>query len=69
MQKTFEQEVLFELHFWLEILKDHSAFIHDSLAPSETAYIEEANAFKELFAGLLVTSKEVMVEQSLLAVN
>ncbi|WP_245698254.1 DUF2935 domain-containing protein [Sporosarcina ureilytica] len=69
MQKTFEQEVLFELHFWLEILKDHSSFIHDSLAPSETAYIEEANAFKERFTSLLATSKEEMDEQSILALT
>jgi hypothetical protein len=53
-----------ELHFWLQILVDHSRFIHDLLAPSETKYIEVANSFKEHFDQLLATSKALGDDES-----
>jgi hypothetical protein len=66
LTKTFVDESLAELQFWLQILGDHSRFIHDSLAPSEKKYIEEANSFKARFDKLLLRSKQVLNEQSLL---
>lgn len=66
MSKTFQAESLAELNFWLQILGDHSRFIHDSLAPSEKKYIEVANSFKEQFDQLLATSKALGDESSLL---
>jgi len=66
LSKTFQDEALEELHFWLQILGDHSRFIHDSLAPSEKEYIETANSFKIRFDKLLAKSKQPLDQQSLL---
>jgi hypothetical protein len=66
LSKNFQTESLAELHFWLQILGDHSRFIHDSLAPSETKYIEVANSFKVHFDQLLASSKALGDESSLL---
>lgn len=66
MSKSFHDEALEELHFWLQILGDHSRFIHDSLAPSEKEYIEAADAFKKRFDKLLFNSKQPLNQQSLL---
>ncbi len=63
--RTLYDESLVELHFWLQILGDHSRFIHDSLAPSEKKYIEMANMFKNRFDKLLQQSKQPSDEQSL----
>ena len=35
LPRTIEEEAVFELHFWLQILGDHARFIHDSLSPTE----------------------------------
>ena len=66
MAKTFFDESLEELHFWLQILGDHSRFIHDSLAPSEKEKIEIANSFKNRFDKLLLNSNQVLDQQALL---
>jgi len=66
LTKTFLDESLAELHFWLQILGDHSRFIHDSLAPSEKDYIKTAESFKNRFDKLLHDSKQLVDEQSLL---
>lgn len=66
MPKTFQEEALFELHFWLQILGDHGRFIHDSLAPSETEKIKTAHYFITQFDQLLATSKESLNEEELL---
>jgi hypothetical protein len=65
LNKTFQEEALFELHFWLQILGDHSRFIHDSLAPSEVENIKIANAFIKEFDQLLLTSRQQLDEQLL----
>ncbi len=65
MDKTFEEEALYELHFWLQILENHSQFIHDSLAPNERENIETANSFKEWFAQCICTFKRASNEQQL----
>lgn len=67
MERTFYDESLAELHFWLQILGDHSRFIHDSLAPSEEKYIKMANDFKNRFDTLLHESRQSLDEQSLLS--
>ena len=66
MPKTFQEEALFELHFWLQILGDHGRFIHDSLAPSETEKIKTARYFITQFDQLLATSKGTPNEGALL---
>lgn len=67
MKKNIVDESLEELHFWLQILGDHSRFIHDSLAPSEEKYVEVANSFKKSFDSLLLNSKKTLDEQSLVS--
>ena len=66
MPKTFQEEALFELHFWLQILGDHGRFIHDSLAPSETEKIKTARYFITQFDQLLATSRGSLNEGALL---
>lgn len=68
MQETndFQKEALFELHFWLQILGDHSRFIHDSLAPNETNHIQTASHFIQQFDQLLESSKQALEGQSLI---
>lgn len=55
--KTFHEAAVYEHSFWLEILRDHSTFILDSLAEREKEYIEKAKKFKEVFNELLVKLK------------
>nr|WP_106780289.1 DUF2935 domain-containing protein [Lysinibacillus timonensis] len=43
----------FEHQFWLQILGDHSRFIHDSLYPSEKSDIAKAASFIQQFDRLL----------------
>lgn len=50
---NYVQQATFEHKFWLEILKDHGQFIHDSLYPSETENIKTANKFIHQFTQLL----------------
>ncbi|PLR83391.1 MULTISPECIES: DUF2935 domain-containing protein [Bacillus] len=53
MASTFQSSARFEHRFWLQVLGDHSRFIHDSLAPSETKDVEEADSFIYRFDQLL----------------
>lgn len=68
MENSFQQDALNELHFWLQILGDHGRFLHDSLAPGQTEWIETAAAFIERFDKLLDRSKQSMGQPELLAV-
>ena len=52
-------ELKFEHEFWLQILGDHSRFILDSLAPSETADIKLAQKFKNTFDRLLANARQL----------
>ena len=65
MQETFQEEALFELRFWLQILGDHGRFIHDSLAPSESENIKTASYFIKRFDQLLATARQSLDGQSL----
>ncbi len=63
--KSLQEEMSFELRFWLQILGDHARFIHDSLAPDEVANIETASYYIQLFDGLLAKAKGDLDTQSL----
>lgn len=52
-------ELKFEHEFWLQILGDHSRFILDSLAPSETVNIDVAKKFKSTFDQLLAKARKL----------
>ncbi|WP_369823871.1 DUF2935 domain-containing protein [Sporosarcina sp. P34] len=56
--KSLQEEMSFELRFWLQILGDHARFIHDSLAPDEVETIQTASYFIQVFDGLLAKAKE-----------
>ncbi|UED78533.1 DUF2935 domain-containing protein [Lysinibacillus sp. CD3-6] len=56
---NYVQHAVFEHSFWLEILKDHSNFIHDSLYPSETEDINKAASFMQQFSQLLAFAKSI----------
>lgn len=67
MEKSFQQTALDELHFWLQILGDHGRFLHDSMAPGQTEFIEQANRFIQQFDTLLAESKRKLTNQELLS--
>jgi hypothetical protein len=58
MTASFEQAAKFEHGFWLQVLGDHSRFIHDALAPSEKEDIARAAAFIRTFDRLSAESGE-----------
>lgn len=60
-----ENLVSFEHCFWLQILGDHSRFIHDSLAPSEKEKIKKAEEFIVLFDDLLAEARKNLSQESL----
>ncbi len=66
---NIKEITLFEHHFWLQILGDHSRFILNSLSPKEKSFIEEANRFKNLFDNLLRKSKQSLSEEEIFALN
>ncbi|WP_252503827.1 DUF2935 domain-containing protein [Sporosarcina sp. Marseille-Q4943] len=67
MDNSFQEEAYKELRFWLQILGDHSRFIHDSLAPGQTAWIDTATAFIDRFDKLLDRSKQSLNQTELLS--
>lgn len=48
-----EEQAWFEHRFWLQILGDHSRFIHSALAPKEKQDVQLAEQFIRLFDQLL----------------
>ncbi|MEH7388355.1 DUF2935 domain-containing protein [Bacillus sp. JJ1521] len=58
MNRSFQEEALFEAQFWMQILGDHSRFLHDSLAPSEAARIAKTKQFITTFDRLLDTARQ-----------
>lgn len=58
-QGVYEQSVLFEHRFWLQILGDHARFIFNSLSSHERADIQEAQHFIKLFDQLLHHARQV----------
>jgi hypothetical protein len=55
MATSYEQAARFEHGFWLQVLGDHSRFIHDSLAPSQKEEIKTAKYFIQTFDQLLAS--------------
>ncbi len=53
MNDVWEEKARFEHLFWLQILGDHSRFIHDALAPDQLAEIEKSSRFIQVFDSLL----------------
>lgn len=64
---NFREEAAFELRFWLQIFGDHSRFIAESLAPSETERIAAAEAFIVQFDRLLAQSRQELDDRQLAA--
>lgn len=59
----FEKTARFEHRFWLQILGDHSRFIHEALAPVEKQDIEMAAKFIQQFDTLLNKAKSEEILQ------
>lgn len=59
MKTTLSENItLFEHRFWLQILGDHSRFIHDALSPDEKEKVETAEKFIVLFDELLKEARK-----------
>nr|WP_087972170.1 DUF2935 domain-containing protein [Oceanobacillus rekensis] len=56
---NYLESVVFEHRFWLQVLGDHSRFIHDSLYPSEKEDIAKAAYFIEHFDHLLAQASSL----------
>ena len=66
MKKSgYEQAVLFEHRFWLQILGDHSRFILNALTPIEKEDIHQARQFKEIFDQLLEQARSACSDRQL----
>ncbi|MEH7222816.1 DUF2935 domain-containing protein [Bacillus sp. JJ1566] len=57
MNRSFHEEALFETQFWMQVLGDHSRFLHDSLAPSEKERIGKTEQFIISFDRLLDSAR------------
>lgn len=68
MQKTFQEEAIFELGFWMPILHDHSQFILEALANKEESEILKAKEFKNLFNNLAEKAGQPLTESNLMDV-
>ena len=66
---NIREMTLFEHHFWLQILGDHSRFILNALSPKETTNIQQANQFINLFDDLLQKSHEQLSMEELTNLN
>lgn len=60
---------LFEHRFWLQILGDHARFILSSTSPKETAEVERAAAFIQIFDKLLEQSRHNLSDSQLALLN
>lgn len=63
MNDVFEKTARFEHRFWLQILGDHSRFIHEALAPGEKNEIQMASGFINCFDTLLEQAKSADINQ------
>jgi len=63
MSDDFEKTARFEHRFWLQILGDHSRFIHEALAPVEKSDILIASQFIDNFDTLLERAKSGEIHQ------
>ena len=63
MNDVLEKKARFEHRFWLQILGDHSRFIHDALAPVEKENIKIASQFIQIFDMLLGKANSADISQ------
>ncbi|MDR6998242.1 DUF2935 domain-containing protein [Neobacillus niacini] len=63
MNDVFEKTARFEHRFWLQILGDHSRFIHEALGPVEKNEIQMASGFINSFDTLLEQAKSADINQ------
>jgi hypothetical protein len=66
---SYEEVVLFEQRFWLQILGDHSRFIMMALAPVEQEEIKSAECFIQSFDQLLMQVRRSMGAAELPVLN
>lgn len=66
---SFEEAVVFEQRFWLQILGDHARFILGGLAPDEQAEIRRAETFIRAFDQLLETARTQLPVQNMSSLN
>lgn len=66
---NYEQEVLFENRFWLQVLGDHARFIFNALSPSETERIHKSIYFIKAFDELLSISRKPLDEKRMQDLN
>lgn len=66
---NIKEMAIFEHNFWLQILGDHSRFILNALSPNETANIQKANQFINLFDTLLYESHKQLSMEELTDLN
>ncbi|MFC5452888.1 DUF2935 domain-containing protein [Paenibacillus aestuarii] len=59
----------YEHQFWLQILGDHSRFIHSTLYPVETIDIQASGQFIRLFDDLLAQSRSLLDASQLWTLN
>lgn len=67
MARSFRDEALFELNFWLQVLGDHGRFIYDSLSPGETEYVETSDYFIKKYDSLLAEARQGPVGDNLMS--
>ncbi|MEH7236911.1 DUF2935 domain-containing protein [Bacillus sp. JJ1562] len=68
MNRSFQEEALFETQFWMQVLGDHSRFIHDSLALSEKERIAKTEKFITTFDRLLDLARQPLQPNQIIAV-
>jgi len=66
---NYENILLFEHRFWLQILGDHARFILNSLSPKETFEVERAEQFVQQFDQLLGQARNQLTDNDLRTLN
>lgn len=68
LNHSFQEQAVFETQFWMQVLGDHSRFLHDSLAPSEEAKIAKTKQFKNTFDYLLDAARQPLQTDQIIAI-
>lgn len=66
---TYEQSVVFEQRFWLQILGDHARFIYHALSPDEELEIKRSRQLMEQFDESLNLSRQSLPLDELMKLN
>jgi hypothetical protein len=62
---SYNESVLFEHRFWLQILGDHSRFIFNALSSKQSDEIKQAEHFIVLFDNLLNKAREMSTQEDI----